>query len=74
MRRWFRSRKTRARFGDRSGQSLTEYLLLIFLVVTVFVTVVRVLGPILKRIARQQGRVLERRFGEGVYQYRFPGQ
>ncbi len=58
----------------RSGQSLTEYLLLIFLVVTVFVTVVRVLGPILRRMASQQGRSMERRLGEGVYQYRFPGQ
>ena len=58
----------------RSGQSVTEYLLILFLVVLIFTTVVRVLGPVLSRLAQAQARALERRLGEGVYQYRFPGR
>ncbi|MFN7683893.1 MAG: hypothetical protein ACK5QT_00580 [Oligoflexia bacterium] len=58
----------------RSGQSLTEYVLLLFLAILIFTTVVKVLGPVLSRLVKSQERSIERRLGEGLYQYRFPSR
>jgi len=58
----------------RSGQALTEYILILFLAITALVTVFKVLRPAFARLISARSKQLEQGFGRGVYQYRIPSR
>jgi hypothetical protein len=51
-----------------------EYLLILFLAVTLFGIVARTLRPVLTRLAKKQSEQMEKQFSRGLYQFRFPSR
>lgn len=56
------------------GQTTTEYILILFLAVSLFTFTAKTLGPILRKVVKAQSERLEKQFSEGLYRFRLPGR